>query len=71
MARRNAKGGSQLTHAGGSSVPENEGFFASLKRSEWDSPERRASNISVATSLALFFGSIAVFRTFGEALAPA
>lgn len=74
MARRNPAASSSLTPAGhisSSAHNENEGWFSSFKRREWDSPERRASNISIATSLGLFFGSIAVIRTFGEAMAPA
>lgn len=72
MARRNPKSGApaHITHSlGGEPVEEN--AWQRFKRMEWDIPEKRAGNISIITSLSLFFGSIVAFRMFGDALAPA
>lgn len=72
MARRNPKSGSPA-HIGHSSVgiPAEESTWQRFKRIEWDIPEKRAGNITIITSLSLFFGSIVAFRMFGDALAPA
>jgi hypothetical protein len=51
--------------------PVEENAWQRFKRMEWDIPEKRAGNISIITSLSLFFGSIVAFRVFGDALAPA
>jgi hypothetical protein len=74
MARRNPKPGAaaHIAHSSvGTPAEETESVWQWFKRQEWDIPEKRVGNITIVTSLSLFFGSIVAFRVFGDALAPA
>ncbi|KAI0933063.1 hypothetical protein AcW1_000006 [Taiwanofungus camphoratus] len=78
MARRAAPPGSGPAYYSGApirargAIPNpNESAFSSFMREEIWAPEKLPGNISILTGLAVFFGGIAAFRTWGEMLIPA
>ena len=72
MARRAAPGPSPF------GVPQrrvaydpNESAFSRFMREEVFSPENLPGNLSILTSVVVFFGGIAAMRTWGELMIPA
>ena len=49
----------------------NESAFSRFIREEIMSPENIPGNLSILTSVAVFFGGIAAMRTWGELMIPA
>ena len=72
MARRAAPGQSPFGIAPPRRVVDpNESAFSRFMREEIFSPENLPGNLSILTSVVVFFGGIAAMRTWGELMIPA